>query len=82
MTLSTLIVVISTILAISIHTWKRYRFKSSMTHICVPLYLVSKWLQGNVHSNAFLEFMNICNSKIILAYFASKVIYPTRLQLM
>ena len=77
----TMILIIITLLAILYTIFKKCRYVSSLPRVCFPLYPFSMILRGTVHTDIFIEVVNLASVEAMWAHFASIAVHPSQLRI-
>ena len=71
-----------TILAILYTVFRKCRYVSSLPRVCCPLYPFSTMLQGTMHTNTFVEVVNLVMAEAMWVHFATVAVHPSQLRIL
>ena len=77
---ASILIVLST-LAILYTIFKKCRYVSSLPRICFPLYPFSTILRGTMHTNIFIEVVNLLTAEAMWAHFITVAVHPSQLRI-
>ena len=77
----TTILIIITLLAILYTLFKKCWYVSSLPRVCFRLSPLSTILQGTMHTDIFIEVVNLASVEAMWAHFASMAVHPSQLRI-